>query len=125
MIQIDPRNSTPICEQIVQNVKELCFKRVLKPGDQVSSVRELSKVIGVNPNSVSKAYQELENQGIIEEISGKGMFVTERARSLIYEEKMRIVLGQLKQMIVTARYKGMDMEQMQNWLSNGQIEEEK
>ncbi len=66
MIQIDPRSSTPIYEQIIQQLKELCLKGIMKPGDKLPSVRELATIIIANPNTVSKAYKELERDGVIE-----------------------------------------------------------
>lgn len=76
-IQLDPRSNTPIWEQIVQNIKELVLKSMLAPSDKLPSVRELASLLVINPNTVSKAYQELERQGIIETLRGKGTFVSQ------------------------------------------------
>ncbi len=60
MIKIDSRSSKPIYEQIVDQIKENIIREVLRPGDKLPSVREMSVMIRINPNTVSKAYKELE-----------------------------------------------------------------
>lgn len=72
MIQIDPRSSTPIYEQIIQQMKELCLKGIMKPGDKLPSVRELATIIIANPNTVSKAYKELEREGLLKRFEAEG-----------------------------------------------------
>ncbi|MGV2516679.1 UNVERIFIED_CONTAM: GntR family transcriptional regulator, partial [Bacillus subtilis] len=79
MIQNDPRNSTPIYEQIIQQMKELCLKGIMKLGDKLPSVRELATIIIGIPTSVSKAYKELERVGVIETLRVRGTYVTEHA----------------------------------------------
>ncbi|WP_044747122.1 GntR family transcriptional regulator [Bacillus alveayuensis] len=122
MIQIDPRSSTPIYEQIIHKLKELCFKGVLKPGDKLPSVREMSAMIITNPNTVSKAYKELERQGIIETLRGRGTFVSESARKTIDEGKIDMIKEQLKPLIIDAFYAGVDFEQIKQWIE--EIKEE-
>ncbi|MBU3805016.1 MAG: GntR family transcriptional regulator, partial [Candidatus Cellulosilyticum pullistercoris] len=72
MFPIDPRDTRPIYEQIIDNIKEQVIKGVLKPGDQLPSVRQLAAMLTVNANTVMKAYSELEREEVIETIRGKG-----------------------------------------------------
>ena len=65
MFDIDLQSRTPIYEQLYRRVTELVVKRQLMPGDKLPSVRELAKSLGVNPNTVSKAFQNLERDGVI------------------------------------------------------------
>lgn len=76
MINIDLRSRTPIYEQLYKKISELILKGILKENDQLPSVRTLAKDLSVNPNTVSKAYQELERNGIIYSVSGRGSFVS-------------------------------------------------
>lgn len=76
MLRIDPRSSTPIYEQIELGIKELILKGALKMGEKLPSVRELASILMINPNTISKAYGELEREGIIETLRGKGTFIT-------------------------------------------------
>ncbi len=75
MITIDYKDSRSINEQICQGIQSLIVGRVLKENDQLPSVRELSLSLTVNPNTVQRAYKELEGQGYIYSIKGRGCFV--------------------------------------------------
>ena len=79
MTLIDWRDSRPIYEQIVENLKRLILIDVLQPGEQLPSVRSLAMENGTNPNTVQKAYAELERQGVTYTVRGKGVFVSENA----------------------------------------------
>ncbi|TDL76420.1 GntR family transcriptional regulator [Peribacillus frigoritolerans] len=116
MIHIDPRSSTAIYEQIIQQMKELCLKGVLKPGEKLPSVRELSTMIIANPNTVSKAYKELEREGMIETLRGRGTFVSENAQITLDQGKMEMIKEQLKPLIVDAVYAGVDIEILHRWI---------
>ncbi|MGG4488627.1 GntR family transcriptional regulator [Metabacillus idriensis] len=122
MIQIDPRSSTAIYEQIIQQMKELCLKGVLKPGEKLPSVRELSTMIIANPNTVSKAYKELEREGIIETLRGRGTFVSENAQITLDQGKMEMIKEQLKPLIVDAVYAGVEIEILHKWIEEISME---
>lgn len=116
MIQIDPRSSSPIYEQIIKQMKELCLKGILKPGEKVPSVRELSSMIVANPNTVSKAYKELEREGVIETLRGRGTYVTETVQIKMNEEKVEMLKEQLKSIVVDAFYAGIKIDDIQKWI---------
>lgn len=75
MYDIDLQSRTPIYEQLYKKVVELILKRELMPNDKLPSVRELAKELGVNPNTVSKAFQLLERDKVIYSLAGRGSFV--------------------------------------------------
>jgi GntR family transcriptional regulator len=75
MFQLDLRSRKPIYEQLVENIKELIINGVLKTDEQLPSVRSLSGELTVNPNTIQRAYRELEHLGMIYSIKGKGNFV--------------------------------------------------
>lgn len=112
MIIIDPRSSTPIYEQIIIKIKELILKGVLEPGDKLPSVRELSGIITANPNTVSKAYAELERQKVIETIRGRGTFVAENYKPKIQEDRMEALKEDLKKVILEAKYMGLTKDEL-------------
>ncbi|MDY4414775.1 MAG: GntR family transcriptional regulator [Ruminococcus sp.] len=85
MFTIDLTSRTPIYEQIYFKIIELVIKGSLKENDQIPSVRNLAKDTGVNPNTVAKAYQELERNGIIYSLMGRGSFIAKIDNSLIKE----------------------------------------
>lgn len=75
MIQIDLRSHLPIYEQIVSQFKEQIVRGYLLPGDAIPSIRKLATATRTNPNTVARAYQELERMGLIENLIGKGAFI--------------------------------------------------
>lgn len=75
MFELDLRSRLPIYEQLVQKLKELIISEVLKRDEQLPSVRILASQLTINPNTIQKAYRELESQGYIYSIPGKGNFV--------------------------------------------------
>lgn len=83
MFDLDLQSRTPIYEQLYKKTIELIIKGVLKENDQLPSVRSLAKEIGVNPNTVAKAYQELERNKIIYSVSGRGSFIANVADSAV------------------------------------------
>ena len=97
MIWIDYTDPTPIYEQIVSKYKNLIVRNVLTPGEKMPSVRSLAMELSINPNTIQKAYAELERQGFIYTVKGRGNFVSpdlkvkeERRRE--YKEKLRGLL---------------------------------
>lgn len=74
---IDYRDPRPIYEQIVDYFQSMILKGILKPDEQLPSVRSLAMELSTNPNTVQKAYQELERNGLLYSVKGKGSFVSE------------------------------------------------
>ncbi|MBQ5863276.1 MAG: GntR family transcriptional regulator, partial [Peptococcaceae bacterium] len=75
MILIDYKSRTPIYEQIIENVKALIVSGVLERDAQLPSVRQLAQELAINPNTIQRAYAELEREGIIYSLKGRGSFV--------------------------------------------------
>lgn len=90
MFIIDTQSKVPIFEQLKKQILEFITIGVLSPKDKLPSVRALASSIGVNPNTVAKAYQELEEQGYIYSEKGKGCFVADNeSDKLIRDEKRK------------------------------------
>ena len=77
MFHINPNAVEPVYEQIKNQVIEYIIAGVLKPNDALPSVRNVAKDLGINPNTVAKAYTELDMMNIIYSVTGKGMFVSD------------------------------------------------
>ncbi|KNY29246.1 GntR family transcriptional regulator [Pseudobacteroides cellulosolvens] len=110
MLNIDPRSSKPIYEQIVDEIKANIVKGILKPGEKLPSVRELSKIITVNPNTVSKAYSELERQKVIDTVSGRGTFVSANYKPRDDDDRLNKIKSSIKDAIIEAYYIGLGKE---------------
>lgn len=81
MFSPDFRDGRPLHEQIKEKIKELIIHGILKPNERLPSVRELAQMLTVNPNTIQKAYKELEEEGFIYSIRSKGSFVAPQNRS--------------------------------------------
>ncbi|MCL2610633.1 MAG: GntR family transcriptional regulator [Defluviitaleaceae bacterium] len=75
MFQIDLKSRAPIYEQVVQNFKKLIIQGVLKEDEKIPSVRDMAKTLAINPNTVQKAYKDLESKGYFYTVLGQGSFV--------------------------------------------------
>lgn len=117
MLKIDPRSSTPIYEQIELGIKELILKGALKPNEKLPSVREMASILTINPNTISKAYGELERDGIIETLRGKGTYVTENCTGKVDEKKLKQISTELRKLILEANYSGLNKEDFMNLVS--------
>jgi GntR family transcriptional regulator len=103
LIQLNTSDDRPIYAQIIDQVKFAIAAQVVRAGDMVPSVRELSKRLVVNPNTVARAYRELQGQGILESVRGTGLQVTEAAAARCGDERRTIVRQRLRGAIEEAR----------------------
>ena len=90
-MKIDAADGVPLYLQIAKEIKHSIAVGSLRSGEQIPSVREIALQITVNPNTVAKAYRELEAQGIVETRRGTGTFVSNEVFAISEEERSRIV----------------------------------
>ena len=79
MILLDYQDRRPIYEQVVEKFRILIINGVLEPGSQMPSVRQLAMELSVNPNTIQRAYMELEQQGLIYPVKGRGNFIADNS----------------------------------------------
>lgn len=77
MIQLNYRDPRPIYEQVKDGIRKLAYSGVLGPDEKLPSVRELAMKLAINPNTISRAYKELEQEGFIYTLTGKGTFINQ------------------------------------------------
>ncbi|TCJ02327.1 GntR family transcriptional regulator [Cytobacillus praedii] len=111
MFELDIRSRKPIYEQLVERLKELIITEVLKIDEQLPSVRTLAQQLTINPNTIQKAYRELEIQGYIYSIKGKGSFVS-AANDSQNTEKLHKVKNDLIKLLSEAMYLGVTAEEL-------------
>jgi GntR family transcriptional regulator len=116
VLYVDVKSSKPIYEQIKDQIKEGIIKGIFLPGDKLPSVRELSTMLTVNPNTVSKAYQELEREKAIETLRGRGTFIAEDYRPKLDKERLQEISGLLRKVVVEAHYLGLSKQQVEQML---------
>ncbi|MFD0826169.1 GntR family transcriptional regulator [Neobacillus sp. M.A.Huq-85] len=111
MFELDIRSRKPIYEQLVDKMKELIMNEVVKPDEQLPSVRALATELSINPNTIQKAYRELETQGFIYSIKGKGSFVSPN-NQMKDNEKIAGVKKELEKLIIEALYLGIQAREI-------------
>ncbi len=112
-IQIDPKRSTPIYSQIMDQVRLAVATGVLQPGDQAPRVRELAEQLRVNPNTVARAYRELQAEGLLVARQGSGTFVSDDAEAIGEREQRRLLQEMLDEAARTADGLGVEREDFQ------------
>ncbi|WP_026674578.1 GntR family transcriptional regulator [Alkalihalobacterium bogoriense] len=115
-IRIDPKSNVALYEQVIQQIKEMCARGLLKPDDKLPSVRELSAQIVINPNTVAKAYKELERQGVIVTVRGKGTFIAEFESQEVTEKQKNKIKKEIENLIIECKYLGISGDQLKQWV---------
>lgn len=111
MILIDYKDRRPLYEQIVEKLSDLMVRGVLAQDSQLPSVRSLATELSINPNTIQRAYAELERQGYIYSVKGRGSFVAENHQ--IRAKKQVEVWRELALLVEDARNAGITMEAFQ------------
>ncbi|MBL1224432.1 GntR family transcriptional regulator [Enterococcus sp. BWR-S5] len=117
MVFIDKSSGKPYYEQLMLGIKEEIVSGILKPGDQLLSVREMSRELTMNPNTVSKAYKLLEAQDVIITVKGKGTFV--KALTTEMDPKsVEKIQRQLSELTIEAYYQNISSEELKRWVED-------
>lgn len=77
MIQLNYRDPRPIYEQVKDGIRKLAYSGVVGPDEKLPSVRELAMKLAINPNTISRAYKELEQEGFLYTVAGRGTFINQ------------------------------------------------
>ena len=106
-------DNAPIYRQLKERVVGMMLDGLLKPGDALPSVRQIAADYQLNPITVSRAYQELADEALVEKRRGLGMYVTDGARDkLLASERERFLLEEWPAMIERIKRLGLDIEQL-------------
>ncbi|MFC1526297.1 GntR family transcriptional regulator, partial [Candidatus Latescibacterota bacterium] len=115
-IRLDPSRVTPIYVQIMDQVRYHVARGTLQPEDELPSVRSLSGEHLINPNTVVRAYQELEREGLVYKKRGRGTYVSPRAATMVASERRRIVAEGLSAAVREARELGLSAAEVRQEL---------
>ncbi|MCX6612436.1 MAG: GntR family transcriptional regulator [Acidobacteria bacterium] len=89
IFRLNPNSGVPIYLQIMEQIKHAVENGVLRPGDQLPGMRKLAETMVMNPNTVAKAYRELEHEGLIELRQGAGAFISENLNTKALTDRMQ------------------------------------
>ena len=111
MISLNYRDSRPIYEQIKDGLRKLIVTGAMAPDEKLPSVRSLATQLSINPNTIQRAYNELENEGYIYSVPGKGSFAAGNAGA--DEARKQELLTKVKELVAELRYLGVSQEELQ------------
>lgn len=107
MFEIDKYSRTPIYEQVIRQIELMILSGELSENDQVPSVRTLSQQLSVNPNTLQRAYMELERRGICQSVPGNGRFIAKGARESITRAGDELI-NKLTELLEEMKVRGVD-----------------
>ena len=115
MVTINYRDGRPIYEQVKDDLRRLVVTGAMRPGEKLPSVRELAVSLAINPNTIQRAYGELEKRGVIYSVKGRGNFVSHDG-SLVRLRRLEEIQKQMAELAETARELGANDEQLCAWV---------
>lgn len=111
-LDINPRLSTPVYRQLVNGIKEAVALGILTPGERMPTVREMATELSLNPNTIAKAYQKLEQEGIIATMRSRGTFVAGRTVADLNLAREKLT-GLVEKILVEAYHLGLEREEIE------------
>lgn len=105
---IDAHNGLAVYDQIVRQVKFAVADGAVVAGELVPSVRELARELAINPNTVARAYRQLQDDGVLEPVRGMGLAVASAARRQCQSERTKLIRARLKLVLEEAATSGLD-----------------
>ena len=116
MFQLDHSDHRPIYEQIKDKIKELIILGVLKQDDKIPSVRELAGMLTINPNTIQKAYRDLETEGYIYSLRAKGSFVSPK-REVVKRSDTEEIFTEFSTLVSKMKFLGINYEELREILA--------
>ena len=110
MFQVDFKTGKPVYLQLVDQIRYAAASGGLRVGEPLPSIRPLAEELRVNRNTIAKAYAELESQGVIETIPGKGCFLKENSSPFTKPVRQKLLLKEVDEAVVTAHHLQVDRE---------------
>lgn len=111
-IQITPQGGVPIYLQVMQQIKYLVASGRLQPGDELPSIRALAEELIVNPNTIARAYRELEIEGVVEKRRTAGTFVSDSGSPIARKERLKTLKQRIDQVLVEAFQMGFGLDEV-------------
>jgi GntR family transcriptional regulator len=108
--RIDPKSGVPFYRQFIEQVKFAMARGDLQPGTQLPTVRQLAVDLSINPNTVIRAYREMEIEGLLETHQGSGTFVGDRKPDIVAIERQRMLDQIITEMLARASSYGLSFE---------------
>jgi len=108
LLQIDFKTGKPVYRQLVDQIRYAAASGALRPGEPLPSIRPLAEELRLNRNTIAKAYTELESQGIIETVPGKGCFLKANNAHFTKDVRQKLLIKEIDEAVVTAHHLQVD-----------------
>ena len=120
-IRIDNASDRPVYQQIIDQIKrDIALGRIVK-NEKLPTVRQLAVQIAINPNTIAKAYRQLEQQGIIVTKAGAGAFVANLDSNLSRSVRKKVISEELERIAVDAYHMQIDSQTLLEWFNNAVV----
>jgi GntR family transcriptional regulator len=111
-IHIQSQSGVPIYQQVMQQIKYLVASGRLKPGEELPSIRVLAEQLLVNPNTIARAYRELETAGVVEKRRTSGTYIADIGSPLARKERLKLLKQQIDGLLVEAFQMGFELDEV-------------
>jgi GntR family transcriptional regulator len=112
LFHVEPHNGLAIYDQIVRQIKFAVAGGALRPGELVPSVRELARDLAINPNTIARAYRQLQDDRVLETVRGTGLEVAAGALERCKNERLKLIRARFKQVLAEARQSRLDKREL-------------
>ncbi len=117
-LSIEPDNGLPIYEQLVRQVKFAVAEGIVIPGQVIPSVRELARQLAINPNTVQRAFQQLQDEQVLQALRGRGMAVCADAKRRCVSDRQTLLAERLATVVEEALRGGLEPPQLRDMFEN-------
>jgi len=117
-VHVDVRNGLAVYDQIVRQVKFAVAEGAVRSGEMVPSVRELARDLAINPNTVARAYRQLQDDGVLETVRGTGLTVASAARRHCQMERTKLIRARIRLVLEEALQSGLDPQDIQTMVTD-------
>jgi DNA-binding transcriptional regulator YhcF (GntR family) len=114
LLHVESGNGLAVYDQIVRQIKFAVADGALRTGELVPSVRELARDLTINPNTVARAYRELQNDGVLETVRGLGLSVSAAARRHCHAERTKLIRVRLRLVLQEALQSGLEIAEIES-----------
>jgi GntR family transcriptional regulator len=114
LIHVDVDNGLAVYDQVVRQVKFAVADGALQSGELVPSVRELARDLAINPNTVARAYRQLQEEGVLESVRGLGLSVSATARRQCQSARTKLIRARLRLVLEEALHSGLSAEEIES-----------
>ena len=112
IIQIEPSNGLAIYDQVVRQIKFAVAQGSVREGEMIPSVREMARELTINPNTVARAYRQLQDDQILEAVRGTGLAVRKSSAAKCRKERKELIRNRVRQVLIEALQSQLEIDQI-------------